>query len=158
MKSGIKAALAAAITALAIWAPVASAGSVVLTLTRVTLTNVTDAAGTWQYEGGNVFKGATKIGQYAIHRRVTTGGTTSPLNTAMTTIQLFLATASGTAPQNVVLQGAHDFGVGSFRGSVSAASNKYTWIQGGDATYTVPAAGTESLTITWNGAAQLTLP
>jgi hypothetical protein len=158
MKLGIKAAVAAAATAIAIWAPTAHAGSVVLTLTRVTLNNVPDAAGLWQHEGGNIFKGAVKVGQYSLHRRVTTGGTTAPLNTAMTTITLFFATAAGSAPQNITLQGAHDFGPGNFRGSVSAASNKYTWIEGGDATYTTPAAGTETLSISWNGAAQLTLP
>jgi hypothetical protein len=156
MKLGIKALAVAA--ALAVWTPLANAGSVVLTLSRVSLTNVADAAGLWQHEGGNVMKGAVKIGQYALHRRVTNGGTGAPLNTAMTTITLFLATAAGSAPQNITLQGAHDFGPGNFRGSVSAASNRYTWIHGGDATYTSPGAGTLSLTIFWNGASQLTVP
>lgn len=156
MKLGIKALVVAA--AIAIWAPMANAGSVALTLNRVSLNNVPDAAGLWQHEGGNIIKGGVKIGQYALHRRVTTGGTTAPLNTAMTTITLFFATASGSAPQNVTLQGAHDFGPGNFRGSVSAASGRYTWIEGGDATYTSPAAGTLALIISWNGAPQLTLP
>jgi hypothetical protein len=156
MKLGIKALAVAA--AFAIWTPLANAGSVVLTLSRVSLNNVADAAGLWQHEGGNVLKGGVKIGQYALHRRVTNGGTGAPLNTAMTTITLFLATAAGSAPQNITLQGAHDFGPGNFRGSVSGASNRYTWIQGGDASYTSPAAGTLSLSILWNGASQLTVP
>ena len=77
----------------------------------------------------------------------------------MTTMTLFFATASGTAPQNVTLQGAHDFGPGNFVGSVSAASNRYAWIQGGEASYQ-PVSGTTSmnLVIRWNGANQLTLP
>ncbi|WP_341892995.1 hypothetical protein [Variovorax sp. YR752] len=144
--------------AMAAYAPVANAGSTALVLNRTTLTNVNDAAGLWQHEGGNVFKGGVKVGQYALQRRVTTGGTTAPLNTAATTITLFFATAAGSAPQNVVLQGAHDFGPGNFRGAVSAASNRFNWIQGGDATYTSPAAGTISLVISWAGASQLTLP
>lgn len=136
----------------------AFAGSATLTLSRVNLTNVNDSAGTWQHDAGDVLRSGVKVGQYALTRRVTTGGTGSPLNTAMTTITLFLATASGTAPQNITMQGAHDFTAGNFRGSVSAASNRYSWIQGGDAVYSAPAAGTLTLTIAWTGAAQLTLP
>lgn len=157
MKFGTKALAIASVVAL--WAPLANAGSVGLTLTRTALTNVNDAAGLWQHQSGNIMKGAVKVGQYALHRRVTTGGTTAPLNTAMTTITLFFATAAGSAPQNVTLQGAHDFGPGNFRGSVSGASNRFSWIQGGDATYSPGAAvGSLNLVISWNGASQLTLP
>jgi len=156
MKLGTKALVVA--SAIALWAPLANAGSVVLTLTRTALTNVPDAAGLWQHQSGNIMKGAVKVGQYALHRRVTTGGTNAPLNTAMTTITLFFAAAGGSAPQNVTLQGAHDFTAGNFRGSVSGASNRFTWVQGGDATYTSAAAGALRLVIGWNGASQLTLP
>jgi len=161
MKLGTKALVVA--SAIALWAPLANAGSVVLTLTRTALTNVDDAAGRWQHQSGNIMKGAVKVGQYALHRRVTTGigggGTGAPLNTAMTTITLFFAAAGGSAPQNVTLQGAHDFTAGNFRGSVSGASNRFTWIQGGDATYApAAAAGASTLVISWTGAAQLTLP
>jgi hypothetical protein len=146
-------ALATAFTALP-----AHAGSTVLTLTRVSLTNVDDAAGRFQHEGGKIFKGAVQVGQYAITRRVTLGGTNAPLNTAMQTTTLFFAASSGSAPQNVTLQGAHDFSSGSFRGSVSAASNRYNWLQGGDAVSSVPSAGTQTLVMSWTGASQLTLP
>jgi hypothetical protein len=157
MRIGLKTIGLATVIALA--APLANAGSVSLTLTRATLTNVSDAAGSWQHQGGNVLKGGVKVGQYALHRRVTAGGTGTPLNTAMTTITLFLATTSGTAPNNVTLQGAHDFTAGNFRGSVSGASNRYTWIQGGDATYSPVVGSTSStLIIQWNGASHLTLP
>jgi hypothetical protein len=157
MKFNMKA-LAVAST-LAVLAPLANAGAVLVTLSRTSaLTNVNDAAGLWQHEGGNVFKAGVKIGQYALHRRVTTGGTTAPLNTAMTTITLFIAAAGGSAPQNITLQGAHDFTAGNFRGSVSAASNRFTWIQGGDAVYSPGGAGILNLSIGWTGASQLTLP
>jgi hypothetical protein len=149
----------AVVVALAAFAPLANAGSVALTLTRVSLTNVSDPAGVWQHQGGDIMKGATKVGQYLLTRRSTNGGSTTPLNTAATTITLFFATASGSAPQNVTIQGAHDFGPGNFRGSVSAASNRYAWIQDGDATYAPVAATTSlSLVIAWSGASQLTLP
>ena len=156
MKLAIKACLAAATLSLA--ASFAHAGAVALTLTRTTLTNVADAAGLWQHQGGDILKGGLKVGQYALHRRVTTGGTGAPLNTAMTTITLFFATVGGSAPQNVTLQGAHDFGPGNFRGSVSGASNRFTFVQGGDASYASLAGGNLSLVIAWNGASQLTLP
>jgi hypothetical protein len=146
-------ALAAAFTSLP-----AQAGGIALTLSRMSLTNVDDAAGRFQHEGGKIFKGAVQVGQYAITRRVTFGGTNAPLNTAMQTTTLFFAAASGSAPQNVTLQGAHDFSSGTFRGSVSGASNRYNWIQGGDAVSTSPSSGTQSLVIGWTGASQLTLP
>ena len=135
------------------------AGGVTLTLTRKTLTNVVDAAGTWQHQGGDILKGTVKVGQYALHRRVTTGGTDGVLNTAMTTITLFFSLAATTAPENVTLEGAHSFSAGNFRGSVSAASNRYNWIRGADATY-VPVSATTNFTLTlsWTGASQLTLP
>ena len=139
-------------------APLAHAGSTTLTLTRTALTNVTDAAGLWQHQSGNILKAGVKVGQYALHRRVTTGGTTTPLNTAMTTITLFFATTSGTAPQNVTLQGAHDFTAGNFRGGVSAVSNRYSWLNGADAAYSSIASSQLSLSIAWNGSSHLTLP
>ena len=135
---------------------VATAGSVSLQLTRTSLNNVEDAAGRWQHEGGNVLKSKVVIGQYLIVRRVTLPATSS-LNTAATSITLFLGTSSSTAPNNITLQGAHNFSAGNFRGSVSGASNRYTFLQGADATYS-SAAGTETLVMSWNGSNQLTVP
>lgn len=134
----------------------ANAGSVALQLVRTSLNNVNDAAGLFQHEGGNVVKSKVTIGQYLIVRRVTNPATTA-LNTAATSITLFLGTSSTTAPHNITLQGAHNFSAGNFRGSVSGASNRYTFLQGADATYT-NAAGTENLIMTWNGSNQLTVP
>ena len=140
-----------------LWSPVASAGAVTLQLVRTSLTNVNDAAGLFQHEGGNVRKANVVIGQYLIIRRVTLPAT-SPLNTAATSITLFLGTASATAPNNITLQGAHNFSAGNFRGSVSAASNRYTFIQGADSTYSSAGAGTSNLFMSWNGSSQLTVP
>lgn len=156
MKIGLQAVVVA--SAISLWAPFANAGSVVLTLTRASLTNVSDAAGISQYQGGDIFKGGVKVGQYALTRRTITGGTTAPLNTAMTTITLFFATAAGNAPQNITLEGAHDFGPGNFRGSVSGASNRFSWVQGADAVYSSLTGGNLSLSLNWAGSSQLTLP
>jgi hypothetical protein len=135
----------------------AYAGSLSLSLVRAELTNVDDPAGRWQHEAGNILKNNVVVGQYAITRRVTYGGT-DVQNTAMTTVTLFF-TNSSTPPHNVTLQGAHSFSSGRFAGSVSAASNRYTWIQNADASISATATiGRSTLTISWAGANQLTLP
>jgi hypothetical protein len=144
----------------ALWSTESTAGSVALLLTRSTLTNVTDAAGGWQHEGGTVFSGATQIGYYALHRRTTTGGTNT-LNTAMETLTLFLNTAQvqGNAPRNITIEGAHDFSSGRFRGSVSAASAQYNWIQDANVLGAPSTAiGDTILTIDWLQSTTLTLP
>jgi len=136
----------------------AHAGAVTLTLTRTTLINVNDAAGVWQHQAGDILKSGVKVGQYILQRRVTNG--VNDANAGMTTLTLFFTpTSTGFVPQNVTLQGAHIFSSGSFRGSVSAASNNYSWIIGADAVYvTVGGSTNEALTITWTGSPQLTLP
>lgn len=132
----------------------AMAGSAALTLVRSTLTNVSDAAGTWQFEGGLVQKSAATIGRYAIQRRTVTNGTT-PYNTAMTKVNLYL----GSYAYNIVLEGAHNFSNGYFYGSTCAAYNRYAFLRGGDASI-VPTAttGTSTVYLYWNGSSQLTLP
>lgn len=152
-----KAPLAAVILAPALAASQASAGSVALRLERTSLKNVDDDAGRFQHEGGNVKKGNTIIGQYLIMRRVTLPAT-STLNTAATTITLFIGTSNTTAPSCITLQGAHNFSAGNFRGGVSAASNRYAFLNGADATYTSPQSGVETLVMSWNGSSQLTVP
>jgi hypothetical protein len=128
----------------------AYAGSVSLTLNRIAISNVVDAAGLWQHEGGTVFKGTLQIGNYAISRRVTTGGTNAQTTAALTATIFFLG---ATPPDNITLQGAHSFSTGGVAGSVSAASSKYNWIR--SATF---AGDTKTLTITWLGWNSLTLP
>ena len=134
----------------------ANAGAVAVQLVRTSLKNVDDSAGRFQHEGGDIVKSKVTIGQYLIIRRVTTPAT-SAMNVAATTITLFLGTGSTTAPNNITLQGVHNFTAGNFRGSVSAASNRYSWIQGADATYS-NSSGIETLVMSWTGASQLTVP
>jgi len=133
----------------------AHAGSVGLTLQRVTLTNVNDSAGNWQHEGGTVWKGATKIGNYAAHRRVTNGGTIAQ-NTAMWTCEIFFT--GSLPPENIVIQGSHYFTSGVFKGSVSAASYKYSWLRDTSNYVSGTAGATTTLNIYWTGSTSLTLP
>ncbi|MFF7993383.1 hypothetical protein ACFZDG_26755 [Kitasatospora xanthocidica] len=95
-----------------------------LTLSRSSLMNVDDAAGRWQFEGGQVLREGNRVADYASTRRVVTGGTEAQ-NTAMLTLTLFFPGPAGTPPENLTLQGAHDFASGDAVGSVSAASPTY---------------------------------
>jgi hypothetical protein len=138
------------------------AGTKNLTLERSTLSNDADAdgGGLWQYEGGTLLSasGAT-AGTYIVNRRVTTSGTQT-FNTAFETMTLFFTPlVAGAVPEVVVVQGAYSYNSGAFVGSVSAASEKYTWIIGADASGTI-ATGTSNTTLTlaWNGSKHLTIP
>jgi hypothetical protein len=151
--------IGSALLAPVLWSGQSLAGAVALTMQRATLTNVVDAAGTWQHEGGTLLKGTTTVGHYALHRRVTTGGTDAQ-NTAMETITLFLNGAvEPNPPHNATLQGAHNFNSGRFMGSVSAVYTGFQWLNGADAVI-VPTAtiGTSTLNMTWTGNPQLTVP
>ena len=106
-----------------VFAVEALAAPLVLTLERATLNNVPDAAGTWQFEGGRVLQGSRHIAQYASTKRVVTGGTNLQ-NTAMLTITIFFLGRQ--PPQNITLQGDHDFNSGGQIGSVSAASSAFS--------------------------------
>lgn len=147
------------IIAAALWSGSAFAGSVVLELRRSTLTNVTDAAGVTQHEAGTIRKGTEVVGNYFLARRVDTL-TGALFNTGATHITLFFdpqPNGTSPAPDNVTLDGAHDFTSGGFKGSVSAASNPYGWIKNADASYSI-ANGVDTLQIKWTGSPQLTLP
>jgi hypothetical protein len=92
---------------------------------RLSLDNVDDVAGRWQHEGGQVFYKGNQIGNYAAYRRVTFSGT-SPQNTAMLTMTIFFLGGETTeAPQNITLQGSHQFNSGQYLGSISAASKNF---------------------------------
>jgi hypothetical protein len=106
----------------------ASAATIAFHTVRNALTNVDDAAGRWQHEGGDLLVRDQKIGHYAITRRVTFGGTDQQ-NTAMVTMTLFFY-KSGSPPMNLTLQGDHDFSSGKYIGSVSAASSTLLWLVG----------------------------
>lgn len=93
-----------------------------LMLERTVLNNVDDAAGRWQYEGGTAFEGKRLVGHYASTKRVVFGATDAQ-NTAMLTLEVFFTPQM--PPQNIVMQGAHDFNSGGETGSVSAASASF---------------------------------
>ena len=97
-----------------------------LTLTS-TLTNVDDAEGRWQYDGGEVRLGGNLVGYYARKKRVSFGGT-SPLNTAAVEITLFAI--GDDPPQNLTLHGSHSFNNGEEIGSISAASSDFGFLVG----------------------------
>jgi hypothetical protein len=111
-------------------ARVAQAGPVkTYQLKRLSLTNVNDAAGRWQFEGGQVYENGKHVGNYAVIRRVVFKGTDlDGQNTAMVTMTIFFLGGNGTpgthkgAPQNLTVEGSHDFSSGDEIGSVSAAS------------------------------------
>ncbi len=143
----------------------ALAGSVILTLKRTSLMNVTDTsgkAGLYQYEAGSVSApSGVVVGSYQTTRRVTNGGGTQ-FNAAATQVTLFFKAPGGVgapeniasgnvAPENIVLEGAHVFSSGGFTGSVSAASPRYRRLRDGDAAYTIRAANTTLLHLVWNG-------
>ncbi|MFE5620607.1 hypothetical protein ACFQ8S_00820 [Streptomyces virginiae] len=108
------------------------------TLNQHVLTNVDDAAGRWQFEGGEVVEQSVHLADYACTRRVITGGTDA-LNAAMLTLTLFFRDASGQTADNMTLQGTHSFSTGEALGSVSAATgafasrigHRFTWSDGG---------------------------
>ena len=95
-----------------------------LTINRLGLTDVDDAAGRWQFEGGEVFRENTHIANYASTKRVVIKGTEAQ-NTAMLTLTLFFVGQPQQPAENMTLQGSHDFGSGDEIGSVSAASTAF---------------------------------
>ena len=111
-----------AVLGLMAFTPRARGSSLQLTLTRNSLTNVDDGAGTWQFEGGQASDCQQQVANYASVKRVVSGGTDAQ-NTAMLTITIFFL--GGNPPDNITLQGAHDFNSGDQSGSVSAASSQY---------------------------------
>ena len=58
------------VSVLFLMATASFAGTSTLTLKRVSLTNVNDAAGLWQYAAGTVFSGTNQVGAYASTSRV----------------------------------------------------------------------------------------
>lgn len=110
------------------WASESNALALTLTLERLSLDNVDDPPGRWQHEGGQVqCSDGRHVANYAAYRRVTFSGT-SPQNTAMLTMTLFFIDEF--PPQNITLQGAHDFSSGGYIGSVSAASSLFAKVRG----------------------------
>jgi hypothetical protein len=93
-----------------------------LELKRLTLEGVTDKAGVWEFVGGQVFQAGKHVANFAMVLRVVKKGTDEQ-NTAMLTTTLFFLGKQ--PPENMTLQGAHDYMSGDQTGSVSAASGQY---------------------------------
>ncbi len=93
-----------------------------LGLTHLVLENVDDKAGRWQFEGGQVFQKGKHVANYAPVRRVVNKGTQEQNTAILTTTILFLGKQP---PENMTLQGVHDYNSGDQTGSVSAASGQY---------------------------------
>jgi hypothetical protein len=91
------------------------------TLDRDCLNNVDDPAMLWQIEGGRVLESDRHVGNYSSVKRVSCG--TTQQNTAQLWLTLFFLGCE--PPENLTLQGAHDFNSGGEIGSVSAASSAY---------------------------------
>ena len=89
-------------------------------LQRDALNRADDAGGRWLFEGGRVT--GDEVGHYASTLRVVFGGTEAQ-NTAMLTTTIFVSGVQ--PPENMTLQGAHDFNSGNESGSVSAASGQF---------------------------------
>jgi hypothetical protein len=95
--------------------------SLVFTLNRQCLNNVSDVAGLWQIEGGAVLDKDRHVGEYSSVKRVSCG--TTEQNTAQLWMTLFFLGKK--PPENITLHGAHDFNSGGEIGSVSAASSTF---------------------------------
>jgi hypothetical protein len=129
-------------TLILIFSSQAQAASATLDLNQLTLTGITDAAGRWQYAGGEVYLDGAYIANYATVRRVVTDGTVP--NAAMVTMTILIQGED--PPQSVTLQGVHSYNTGGYTGSISAASSSYSWLIG--ATFS-GSTSTDTLTITW---------
>ena len=129
------------VAALAVMAVAPSqAATVTYNLVRTsTLTNVDDTEGRWQFDGGEVFVGATRVGYYTRKKRVSFGIPSSINKAAMEMTVIW-----GSGDYNFTVQGSHFFGTGATVGGVSATSPGFTAYT--DATF----AGTStSITITY---------
>jgi hypothetical protein len=94
--------------------------SLVLQLKREAITDVADAAGKWQFEGGKVFEEDKLVARYASIKRVVFKAT-DVQNAAMLTLGIFFL--NNQPPENITMEGAHDFASGGEIGSVNAASS-----------------------------------
>jgi hypothetical protein len=137
---------ALAVLVIVVLIPSVYAGTSTLTLKRVSLTNVPDAAGLWQYEAGTVFLSEKQVGAFAATRRLV-NGTNPPAD--MFTLTLFF---KGNPPQNVTLMGSWFTSPGGGIGGVSAASVPYQFLQS-DGTFSMTSMvpSTYKLTINWTG-------
>jgi hypothetical protein len=91
------------------------------TLTQKCLTDVKDAAGYWEIEGGTLTENEVNVGTYSSVRRADCG--TTPLNATMVWMTFFFQKSK--PPENITVHGSRDIASGSEIGSVSATSPTY---------------------------------
>ena len=91
---------------------------------KSTLTNVSDTEGRWQFDGGDVYIGSTKVGYYTRHKRVSFG---IPSSINKSSMEMTIIWAWG--DYNFTVQGSHYFGTGTEVGGVSATSAGFTAYQ-----------------------------
>lgn len=126
-------ALAGAFTSLS-----AQAATVTYNLQRTSaLTNVDDAEGRWQFDGGQVLIGNSVVGYYTRKKRVSFGIPINKHNVEITVIW-----ASGN--YNFTAQGSHSFSDGYQTGGISATSPGFTAFN--NATFT---GNSNQITITY---------
>lgn len=99
----------------------------ILTIQRNVLENVDDTAGRWQFSGGEAHRDGKHFANFIGIKRVVFGATEEQ-NTASLTVTYFILGEK--PPQNLTLQGTHDFNSGNQIGSVSAASIEYSALIG----------------------------
>ena len=93
-------------------------------LERTTLNNVDDAAGGWwQYEGGTVFEEKRQVGYSAADNQA--GDFRGDGRPKHRDADARSVLHPQMPPQNIVVQGTHDFNSGGEIGSVSAASTAF---------------------------------
>lgn len=81
------------------------------------LTNVNDAEGRWQFDGGDVYLGNSLVGHYTRKKRVSFG---IPASVNKSSMEMTIIWATGN--YNFTVQGSHFFGSGYQIGGVSAVS------------------------------------
>jgi len=124
MKKGNKHLLAAgmAIASLGVISLPTQAATVTYGLVKKsTLTNVNDAEGRWQFDGGDVMLNGSKVGHYVRKKRVSFG---VPSSVNRSTMEMTIIWATG--DYNFTVQGSHYFGTGLQVGGVSATSPGFT--------------------------------
>jgi len=93
-----------------------------LTLEGLSLKNIDDAEGRWQYEGGQIIEGERAVGWFASTKRMVFGKG-SRTNIAALRMEMFFL--PNHPLKNLILQGEHDFATDAGTGSVGSASYPY---------------------------------
>lgn len=141
MKNSIKTLLALGLTAssMLLAIPAQAATATYKLVQKSTLTNVNDTEGRWQFDGGEVYVGSTKVGYYTRKKRVSFG---IPSSINKSSMEMTIIWAWG--DYNFTVQGSHYFGTGKEVGGISATSTGFTAFS--DATF---AGDHQAITITY---------